>query len=206
MFIVFEGLDGSGKSTISKKIFSILNKKYKVIFTKEPCGTSFKKKFKNLISTINSKNFFESEILLFEAERIIHLKEKIIPAIKEKKIVISDRFIDSSLVYQGLKNNFDLKKILNLHKNFSPKLIPDLTFYFYADEKTLLERIKKRKKIDKFDDEVLKNIIKYKDYYENLYKNYKISKKIIKIDNTKRTINSILKEVLSEIYNFLGNN
>ena len=87
MFIVFEGVDGSGKSSILEKIkFLFENKKIDYFLTKEPCGTNYGNFFKNIINENKFNNFSSLQFLLFQAERMIHLKEIIIPELKKNKI------------------------------------------------------------------------------------------------------------------------
>ena len=99
MFITLEGPEGSGKTTVSKRIIEILKERgYDVIYTREPGGSEIAESIRNII--LDKKNVLmdsKTEVLLFAASRRQHLVERVIPALKEGKIVICDRFLDSSL-------------------------------------------------------------------------------------------------------------
>ena len=137
-FIVFEGIEGSGKSYQAKILYKKLKKinKKNVILTREPGGT----KSAEIIRKIILKDYFEknkkikfdkyTDTLLYLAARNEHLKNKIIPALKNKKIIICDRFIDSTLAYQVYGKKVSLKFINNIHKQILGKIKPDITFCF----------------------------------------------------------------------------
>ncbi len=157
-FIVFEGIEGSGKSYQAKILFRNLKKKTKnVILTREPGGT----KGAEIIRKIILKDYFEknkkikfdkyTDTLLYLAARNEHLRNKIIPAIKEKKIIICDRFVDSTLAYQVFGKNVSLKFINNIHKQILGKIKPDLTFMLKVKKHSFLKRLKKRKNKNRYD-------------------------------------------------------
>ena len=148
-FITFEGGEGSGKSTQAKlleKSFKKLN--LKTILTREPGGTDFSEKIRQLIlQKNNSKISAESELLLIYASRHEHLEKKIIPNLK-KKNVICDRFIHSTICYQIFSNRIPIKKLHILHKNFAYNLFPDITFYIDIDPKVGIERSQVKNKYE----------------------------------------------------------
>ena len=134
-FIVFEGIEGSGKSYQAKILYKKLKKRFnKVILTREPGGT----KGAEIIRKIILKDYFEknkkvkfdkyTDTLLYLAARNEHLKNKIVPAIKHKKIIICDRFIDSTFAYQVYGKKVSFNFINNIHKQILGKVKPDLTF------------------------------------------------------------------------------
>ena len=122
-FIVFEGVEGSGKSYQSKKLFNKLKRnKIDSIITREPGGTKSSELIRNLILkdyfTKNNKEKFDkyTDTLLYLAARNEHIKNKIKPALQKKKVVICDRFIDSTIAYQVFGKKVDFTFIQNIHK------------------------------------------------------------------------------------------
>ena len=166
-FIVFEGIEGSGKSYQAKKLYQKLRKIIKkIILTREPGGT----KSAEIIRSIILKDYFEknkkikfdkyTDTLLYMAARNEHLKNKIIPAIKNKKIIICDRFIDSTLAYQVYGKKVSLKFINNIHKQILGKIKPNLTFILKVRKRSFLNRLKKRKIKNRYDNFPVKFYIK----------------------------------------------
>ncbi|MEK6564968.1 MAG: dTMP kinase [Candidatus Omnitrophota bacterium] len=130
LFITFEGAEGSGKSTQIKLLEDYLkNKGKRVLVLREPGSTKFSEDLRRVL--LDKRNGFlseKTELLLYLAARAQLLKEKIIPALKEKKIVLCDRFQDSTLVYQGYGLGLDRKVIELLGEFVSEGISPDLTF------------------------------------------------------------------------------
>jgi len=117
MFISFEGIDKSGKSTQVALLFSYLKKKgYPVIRTCEPGGTSIGKEIKKILLFPKRKIDRLTELFLYLADRSSHVKEVIKPALKEGKIVISDRFADATIAYQGYGRGLDINWIEELNR------------------------------------------------------------------------------------------
>ena len=141
-FITFEGIDGSGKSTqinLLKKLFT--KKNIKFMITREPGGTKFSEKLRKLILNSSENLSFQSEVLLLYAARIEHIEKKIKPALKENYIVISDRYYDSTLAYQGYGYGYNKKFI-----NYIDSLIdlrPKRLFGLIPQLNTCMERIGK---------------------------------------------------------------
>ncbi len=135
-FISFEGPEASGKSSQILLLSKYLKKnKIPFIVSREPGGTYFAEKIRKLIldnkSTINNLE----ELLLLMASRSNHINEVIIPNLKKGKIVISDRYADSSFVYQGYVNKFGIKRAQKLHKELLNNFFPDYTFIFQINPK-----------------------------------------------------------------------
>ena len=201
MFITFEGIDGCGKSTIISKIVELLKRTgYKVVATREPGGTKISEKIREII--IKSKNMDSvTEGLLYASSRRQHVVEKIIPSLKKKKIVISDRYIDSSLAYQGIGRKIGMKQILAINSINNKILWPDITFFLDVDPKIALERIKKRDKDnDRFDEESIVFRSKVRKAFLQIAKKYK--NRIIVID-ANRDKQVIIKEIFEKIKTFL---
>ena len=157
-FIVFEGVEGCGKSYQSKKLFNKLKKnKIDAILTREPGGTKSSELIRNLILkdyfSKNSKEKFDkyTDTLLYLAARNEHIINKIKPALQRKKVVICDRFIDSTLAYQVYGKKVDMNFINNIHKKILGDLKPNLVFVLKVSEKSSRARLKKRKTKNRYD-------------------------------------------------------
>ena len=177
-FIVFEGIEGSGKSYQAKKLYNNLRKINKnTILTREPGGT----KSAEIIRKIILKDYFEknkkikfdkyTDTLLYLAARNEHVKNKIVPAQKKKKIIICDRFIDSTFAYQVYGKRVSLKFIKNIHKQILGRLKPDITFLLKVKKHSFLRRLKNRKIRNRYDNFPVKFYIKAQNAF------LKISKK-----------------------------
>jgi dTMP kinase len=152
-FIVFEGIEGTGKSYQINKLYRSLKKlSYKIIKTREPGGSKTAEKIRNLIFSKSSNQFDKlTDYYLINAARNEHVKKTLLLAKKQKKIVISDRYIDSTYAYQVVANKID-KKINSINQKYIIKnLKPNLTIVLKSNFKTIYSRIKKRKKNNKFD-------------------------------------------------------
>ena len=152
LFITFEGPEASGKSSQILLLSKYLKKnKIPFIITREPGGTNFAEKLRKLIldnkSTINNLE----ELLLLMAARSNHINKVIIPNLKKGKIVISDRYADSSFVYQGYVNKFGIKRAQKFHKELLNNFFPDYTFIFKISPKEIIKRLKQRKVKNKYD-------------------------------------------------------
>ena len=146
MFVSFEGIDGSGKSTITNYVYEyFINKNQEVIMTREPGGNKIAEKIRELIldpkhDTMDDK----TEALLYAASRRQHLVEKILPALDEGKLVLCDRFIDSSTAYQGYGRQLGAKAVIDINLFAVEDHLPDITFFLDIDLKTSLDRVNKR--------------------------------------------------------------
>ena len=152
LFVSFEGPEASGKSSqiILLKKFLIKNK-IPYMVTREPGGTIISEKLRNII--LQKKNNITNleEILLLMAARLNHINQVIEPNLKKGKLVISDRFADSTFVYQGFVNGFGIKKIQKLHKDLLNNFLPTKTFLFKLPSNEIIKRLKKRKIKNKYD-------------------------------------------------------
>ena len=157
-FIVFEGVEGCGKSYQSKKLFNKLKKKrIDTILTREPGGTKSAELIRNLILkdyfNRSTKEKFDkyTDTLLYLASRNEHVKNRIKPALKKRKVVICDRFIDSTLAYQVYGKKVNLRFIDNIHKIILGKLKPNLTFVLRVSRLSAKNRLFKRKTKNRYD-------------------------------------------------------
>lgn len=154
-FISFEGPDGSGKTTISNLVYQQLKEQgYDVIYTREPGGIRIAEKIRDLIlDPENTEMDAKTEALLYAASRRQHLVEKILPNLQEGRLVISDRFVDSSLAYQGVGRKIGLQEIYDLNMFAIEGRLPELTIYLDIDPQTGLDRIGVRTFKDRLDQE-----------------------------------------------------
>jgi len=129
MFITFEGIEGSGKTTQIELLIPVLQAKdYDCVFTREPGATEIGKKIRAILLDASHTAMLPlTELLLYEADRAQHVHEVIKPALAANKVVVSDRFFDATTVYQGYARGFDLKLIEQIHHLVLGNLKPDLT-------------------------------------------------------------------------------
>lgn len=143
MFITFEGGEGSGKSTAIKHVVKALTKEgYQIVLTREPGGTPISEEIRNVI--LDKKNTAmdpKTEALLYAASRRQHIVEKILPALKEGKLVLCDRYLDSSLAYQGGARGLGIKEVYQMNQFATEGLEPDLTILFDIAPEIGLQRI-----------------------------------------------------------------
>ena len=158
LLVTFEGIEGSGKSYQSRILFNNLKRKnIPVILTREPGGTRGAEKIREVILDdyfhLSSKEQFNryTDTLLYLAARNEHMGNKIEPAILKKKIVICDRFIDSTMAYQVYGKGVNKKLIDSIHNYILRGIKPDLTFVLTVNIKKALQRLKKRKKKNRYD-------------------------------------------------------
>jgi len=195
LFITFEGPEASGKSSQILLLEKYLKKnKISFIITREPGGTKLAESLRNLILRIKSDISIDEEILMLMAARSHHINNVIKPALEKGSLVISDRFADSTFVYQGYVNKFGIQKAKNLHKNILNNFLPNKTFLFQLSTSMIISRLKNRKSKNKYDK--LEN-----NFHDKVNKGYKIisnSKRFIKIDASK-SIESIHKNIITNI-------
>ena len=202
-FIVFEGVEGCGKSYQSKKLYNKLKKKkIDSILTREPGGTKSSELIRNLILkdyfAKDSKEKFDkyTDTLLYLAARNEHIKNKIKPALNKKKVVICDRFIDSTIAYQVFGKKIDLNFIKNIHKKILYGIKPNVVFILKVSQESSRKRLKKRKNKNRYDNfsksfyaNAQKSFIKIaknkKNYYllDSSLNDNKLEKKIFDITN-----------------------
>ena len=146
LFITFEGGEGSGKSSVMKEVAKRLAADgYEIIETREPGGTPIAEQIRNVIlDKANTKMDARTEALLYAASRRQHLVEKVWPALEEGKIVLCDRFFDSSSAYQGMARGMGMEFVAGLNMAATGGLKPDVTFFFDISAEEALERRGKR--------------------------------------------------------------
>lgn len=145
MFITIEGPEGSGKTTATDyAVKELIKMGYEVVRTREPGGTPIAEQIRNVILDKSNTNMDpRTEALLYAASRRQHLAEKVWPALKEGKIVVCDRYLDSSLAYQGGARGLGIDEILNVNLFATENTFPDLTLLFDIEPEIGLARISK---------------------------------------------------------------
>ncbi len=199
MFITFEGIDACGKSTCIKKIKDYIEKNLNIndfVFTREPGGFNIKECEEIRKILLDKTNDIDpmSEMLLFLTSRIIHVNKLIKPSINNRKIVISDRFFDSSIAYQGSGREIGVEKVENLNLETLNGFKPDFTFYLKIDLETSIKRSKySQRNLDRLEQEKEDFFKKVIEGYEYIVK--KNNERFIVIDATK-DIDDVFEQVL----------
>ncbi len=171
-FITLEGGEGSGKSSVIKLIVERLQKEgYQVLQTREPGGVKIAEEIRNIIlDKANTSMDGKTEALLYAASRRQHLVEKVIPALDKGMIVISDRYIDSSLVYQGVARGIGIQEVYEMNLFAIDKILPNLTLILDIEPEIGLQRINKnnQREVNRLDLESLSFHHKVRDGYLKL--------------------------------------
>lgn len=167
-FITFEGMEGSGKSTQVGLLGSRLKEEgFNIVVTREPGGTRIGEEIRNITHSRESVDLTAvTEAYLMAASRAQHIREIIKPALEAGKIVICDRYIDSSLAYQGFGRNLGLLAIEQLNRLAVENIWPDLTFFLSVPLEVGISRRNGTDKIDRLD-------LQQKDFYLRVKKGYK---------------------------------
>ena len=204
MFITLEGPEGSGKTTAVEAAVKALQKKgYEIVRTREPGGTPIAEEIRNVI--LDKKNTAmdpRTEALLYAASRRQHLVEKVWPALKEGKIVICDRYLDSSLAYQGGARGLGVENVLNINLFATENTWPDLTLLFDIKPEEGLKRIASNanREVNRLDLEKLDFHHKVRDTFLELAKRY--PERFVIIDASKSK-EEVAKNTLDAILNRL---
>ncbi len=195
LFISFEGPEGSGKSTIIQEVAKELKTQgYDVLVTREPGGIAIAEEIRSLILDPNNTEMDDrTEALLYAASRRQHVVEKIIPALDDNKIVLCDRFIDSSLAYQGYAREIGVDEVFQINKFAIENCMPNLTLFFDVDPEIGMQRIGKRGFKDRLEQEG-------KEFHDKVYEGYqmlleKYSNRIKRVDASQE-IEEVLKSSL----------
>lgn len=155
MFISFEGTEGVGKSTLIRKFYEYFQSLGKdVVLTREPGGTPLAEQIRSMLLSVNHEENMshDTELLMMYAARAQHLTQVILPALAEGKVVLCDRFADSSFAYQCAGRGLSKTKLKLLNENFVEKM-PDITFWLDAPIEVGMERARERGALDRFEQE-----------------------------------------------------
>lgn len=201
-FITFEGPEGSGKTTVLNQINKLLSENYNVISTREPGGVSTGEEIRNIL--LDGENIdIRTEALLFAASRREHLVEKVIPALKNNKVVLCDRYIDSSLAYQGHARGIGIEEVKKINEFAINGLYPDLTIYLDIDAEVGRERIlKNQRSQNRLDKETLTFHQKVIEGYKTLIKT---NPERFKVVDATQSIESVISDTYEIILSYLKN-
>lgn len=204
-FISFEGGEGSGKSTVLKLLSDVLKDKgLNVICTREPGGIEIAEQIRSVIlDKANVAMDAKTEALLYAAARRQHLVEKVEPALEQGSIVLCDRFIDSSLAYQGYARGLGIDEIYTINEFAIGDSMPSLTLYLDVKPEIGLARIEKdgAREINRLDLESLEFHSKVREGYQKLVKQFP---ERIKVINAENGIEQVLDDVLAELMKHLA--
>ena len=193
--ITLEGVEGSGKSTLIQYLKELIESiGNKVIVTREPGGIEISEQIRSVIlDTENTKMDGRTEALLYAAARRQHLVERIIPALKDGYVVLCDRFIDSSLAYQGYARGLGIDEVLSINEFAIGGFMPNLTLYLDLDPQIGLSRIHKNKgrEVNRLDLEEISFHLKVREGYDEVIKRF--PDRIVRVD-----ANQELDKVLSD--------
>lgn len=204
LFITMEGTDGAGKTTQINMLRDYFEEKgYNVVCTREPGGTPISEKIREIILDKNNEKMFDiTEALLYAAARAQHVKEVILPTLNEGGVVISDRFIDSNLVYQGFARSMGDKVIKNINKYAVGDLEPDITFFLKIKPEDGIARKKKQAELDRMESENF-------NFHQRVYDGYiSLSRKNrgrIKTIDALKSVDEIHKAIVDGIERLLEN-
>ncbi|WML58246.1 dTMP kinase [Neobacillus sp. PS2-9] len=201
IFITFEGPDGAGKTTILSMVATHFKE---AMVTREPGGIDIAEQIRQVI--LNKENTAmdpRTEALLYSAARRQHLIEKVKPALEEEKMVLCDRFVDSSLAYQGYARGLGIDEVWSINQFAIEDLMPQLTIYFDIEPELGLKRINKNKEreINRLDLENLEFHQKVRDGYYLLMERF--PDRIVRIDAS-GTVEEVYEQTVKMINEKLG--
>ena len=200
IIISFEGPDGAGKTTVLEQVLPVLQEKgYDIITTREPGGVEIAERIRDVILDVNHVAMDnKTELLLYMAARRQHYVEKVLPALEAGKVVLIDRFIDSSIAYQGAGRGLDKDIIRRLNDFATDGRKPDLTLYFDVESEIGLARIAKNaeREVNRLDLEKLDMHKRVREGYLALTEQ---EKRIVTIDAS-RELAEVVSETLHTIH------
>ena len=206
LFITFEGPDGCGKTSIINLIKEYYKDNKKIIFTREPGGTEISEKIRELILSNDNKNMSpRTEALLYSASRAQHIDELVRPNLEKGNVVISDRFVLSSLAYQGGGRELGVENVKKINDFAIDGVNPDLIIFFYVDPLTTLKRKSLSENADRLELSGDDFHCRVYDTYMELLDELKDEKVLRKVDATKSmeevfdNVKNIIDEKLEEL-------
>ena len=196
MFITFEGGEGTGKTTLIHRVYDALKSKYDIIMTREPGGSPIAEIIRYVVLNPKNKGMTaRTEALLIAAARAQHLDDKILPALNAGKIVLCDRYLDSSLAYQACARELGFDFVLAIN-HYATEHMPDITFYIDLEPEVGIARIAQRKKFDRLDQETLAYHHMVRKGYQEVVKRY--PERMVVIDGT-QSLDDITDQILTTI-------
>jgi len=204
-FISFEGPDGSGKSTVLKQVVAQIGPRLKTqyLVTREPGGSKIAEKIRQLIlDPVNEEMSAKTEALLYAASRSQHMFETVIPALKAGKVVFSDRFVDSSLAYQGAGRDLGITAVKQINDFATSKIEPDLTIFLDVKPQVGLDRIAKERagQEDRLEQEKL---IFHQKVYQGYQEVNRAHPQRIRVVDANKPLNLVVEDCVKIIANRL---
>lgn len=204
LFITFEGNDGSGKSSVIEVIQNeLINRGYDIVNSREPGGSKIAEKIRNVILDIDNTGMDDkTESLLYAASRREHIQKTVLPALNEGKIVLCDRFIDSSLAYQGHARGIGIDNVYHMNLFATDGLLPDLTLLICVRPEIGLARIQNNNRgaFDRLENEKM-------SFHQKVYEGYlEVAKKFpnrIVVVNGEQSKEEVQKDALAVVIKFL---
>jgi dTMP kinase len=202
LFITIEGIDGCGKSTQSEKLVQFLSQyqERRIVLTREPGGSLLGHKIRDLLlhQPSESQPTPMAEIYLYMADRMHHIETVIKPNLEQGAIVISDRFRDSTIAYQGHGRGINIGFLAYLNSPANLGVWPDLTFFIDIPESTFVQRFKKKRSLDFMEQSSMEFYRKVRDGFQELC--HKDDGRFVRIDgdNTIGDVQADIQEVIKE--------
>jgi len=202
-FITLEGADGSGKSTITRLLDEHLQKTdIDFIITREPGGTEIGEEIRQILLDNNNTNMGpETEALLYAAARSQHIHERIQPSLEEGKVIICDRFLMSSLAYQGVGRDLGIDKVKTINDFGLRGIYPDLILFFHVDPKITLERKTTKSNGDRLENE---GYIFHEKVYAGYMELLKLYPENVKIIDASKPLEEVFQDCVNEIGKLLN--
>lgn len=202
-FITFEGGECSGKTSVIEAVKKELEKRgISYISTREPGGIKIAEKIRDIILDVENTDMTrECETLLYAASRMQHLSQRVLPALENNLVVLCDRFLDSSLAYQGYARGIGMENVLKAN-SFALDYLPELTIFIDVTPDVALKRLSSRKeKQDRLDLETM-------DFHKKVYEGYHkvlemYPERIVRIDGN-QSLEEVTKECVEKVLNYLG--
>ena len=206
IFISFEGNEGSGKTSVLTKVSQRLRDEgYDIFVTREPGGNKIAEEIRKVIlDKTNTSMDAHTETLLYAASRRQHLVETVLPRLERGEIVISDRFVDSSLAYQGYARGVGIDKVYDINVFATDNTMPELTIFFDIDPEEGLKRIAKndKREVNRLDVEKMDFHKKVHEAYEIIAEKFKDRFKVI---DASRSFDEVSEEVYKILKNYIDN-
>ena len=203
-FITFEGLEGSGKTSVIKAVRDyFVAAGYDILTTREPGGSKIAEDIRDIIlSKENTEMNAYTEALLFAASRSQHYTEIVAPALEQGKIILCDRFIDSSLAYQGYARNLGIDEVYEINRFGIGNNLPDVTIFIDVPPQVGLARVfdNTGRKVDRLDLETV-------EFHEKVYQGYKLLTKkfedrFVVIDGT-NNVETVIEDTIQVLKTYL---
>ena len=204
LFITFEGPDGCGKTTVCRMVYDmLLENGVDAIHTREPGGIDIAEQIRNVVlDPKNTAMDAKTEALLYAASRRQHLVQRVLPALAEGKVVVCERFIDSSLAYQGYGRQIGFDEVLSINKFAIGDTFPDITIYLDVNEEVGLSRIKNRKFKDRLDVESIEFHHRVNEGYAKVVETFKDRIRVVDaskpLEEVVKTSHAIVEGMLND--------